>query len=571
MAKHNNRRVKRSVAPPVERALADVTSKQPRFQPRANAVTVFNSIYQWYKNELQQEPVYAVDNRARDTWLDKIWRKEPHIAGVISSAVSIDTNRGWWIAGGRNQVNRYNAILRGAEGGAGWRQYMAQGPQAYYTTDLGFLTEVARDGGPEGPLRDLFFLDPTRAYLTGNPATPLAYQPPIGKEQKWLPTDFFRVVNMPSINEDFRRLGFCPLSRAIQFVQLMLAIYEHDKEMLGAKAPRGLMLLQNISENQWVSAMTSRAANLTQMERDYYGGVAVIAQEGVEQIDAKLVALSQLPANFNIEVTTNLLMFGLALVFDRDAREFWPVSSGTLGTGAESQIQHVKATGKGGMSFILAYQDQLQRELPESLEFQFEQRDPQGELIDATVKKAWADVAAVLYDKGLGALDREEVRVWLADNGVIPAEWATLDDEVTAESSGEISGQKRSMASAWPEKEFMWASAFLSPMEPLIRRNHLGKTEYLYTTGYDFLYTNRRHPIARSMAYEYGGYNPSIARSLFGHSYQVLQPARLTVSRASEILYNKDGVKITQAEVDEAIKEGGERVGPEFAEMLQAE
>ena len=43
------------------------------------------------------------------------------------------------------------------------------------------------------------------------------------------------------------------------------------------------------------------------------------------------------------------------------------------------------------------------------------------------------------------------------------------------------------------------------------------------------------------------------------------------MSRASEILYNKDGVKITQAEVDEAIKEGGERVGPEFAEMLQAE
>ena len=94
MAKHNNRRVKRSLTPPVERALVDVASKQPRFQPSNNRQLVFNSIYHWYKNELQQEPAYMVDNRARDTWLDKIWRKEPHIAGVISSAVSIDTNRG---------------------------------------------------------------------------------------------------------------------------------------------------------------------------------------------------------------------------------------------------------------------------------------------------------------------------------------------------------------------------------------------------------------------------------------------------------------------------------------------
>ncbi len=582
MSKHRNRRAGRphpsvtQAQAKVERAIEPIASKQPRFNPK-DTKKIFSSIYKWAKDELQCEPAYATDSRHRDKWLDTVWRKEPHIAGVTSSVVSIDTNRAWWIAGGRNQVNRYNAILRRCEGGAGWRYYMAQGPQAYYNSDMGFLTEVARDGGPDGPMRDLFFLDSTRCYLTGNPNTPLAYTPDNQKEQKWAPNDFFRVVNMPSTNEAYKGLGFCNLSRAIQFIQIMVAVYEHDKEMLGAKAPRGILMLQNVGQQQWIDAMTARAANLTQMERDYYAGVSIIAQEGVDQIDAKLIALSQLPAGFDIEVTTNLMMYGLAVVYERDPREFWPVSSGPLGTGNETQIQHTKATAKGGLSFVLSYQDQIQQELPPQLEFQFEQRDIQGELVEATVKKAWADVGAVLFDKGQGPLTYDEVRVWLADAGVIPAEWASMTDEVTAESSGEVSGVQRSKnrrtvepASSWAEKEFMWASAFASPDEPIIRCNHLGKTEYLFGTGYDFLHTHKHHKMARAMAYEYGAYNPLIARSLFGHSYQVLKPLLLPVTRAAEILYDEDGVTITQEDVDQAIADGGERVGKEFEEIMTA-
>lgn len=73
------------------------------------------------------------------------------------------------------------------------------------------------------------------------------------------------------------------------------------------------------------------------------------------------------------------------------------------------------------------------------------------------------------------------------------------------------------------------------------------------------------------MAYEYGASNPVVARAIFGHSYQVLKPeALLTVSRASTILFKGDGIEITQEDVDQAIEDGGKRVGKEFAEILQA-
>lgn len=551
----------------VERAASIAAgSKQPRFGGQS-AQALFQSFYKWSKNELQIEPKYNADSRTRDRWLSEIWRKEPHIAGVLASVVSINANRGWWISGGRNQVNRYNAILRGVEDGAGWRQYFSQASQSFYTSDMGSITEVGRDIGPLGPMRDLYFVDSARCYLTGKRNTPLSYTPSDGTaEQSWLSGDYFRVSSMPSTNEAFRGLGFCALSRAVQLVQLMMAVYEHDREMLGAKAPRGLLLLNNIGESQWLNAMSARAANLTAMEREYYGGVAVLAQEGVDKVDAKLIALSQLPANFDIKISTDLLMYGLALVFEQDPNEFWPVSGAVLGRGNEAQLQHTKATGKGSLSFVLSYQDKLQKELPDTLEMEFEQRDIQGEMVEANVQKAWADVADVLYQKGVGPLTVDETRIWLAERGVIPTEWTLAKDEITAESSGEISGELRSI-NRMVKRVGLWSAAFTSPFEPLIRMNDMEQVEYICSSGMEWIRKYKSHPMARAMAAEYGWKNPTVARDIFGRSFQMPQ---LTVSRAAKILFENDEVTITQADVNEAIDEGADRIGDEYRDLVMA-
>src|SRR5690606_17354842 len=179
--------------------------------------------------------------------------------------------------------------------------------------------------------------------------------------------------------------------------KIMLAVYSHELEMLGARAPKGLLLLQNISEGQWQEAMKARDAALDSKMRQYYDSVAVLAQEGVDSVDAKLVALSQLPQGFDLEVFTNLLMYAYALAFGYDPIEFWPVLAGQLGRGRETDIQHRKGTGKGGLNFMLAFQEQLQQQLPETLHFEFEQRDQEGVLLDAKVGQAYADLVTTLY------------------------------------------------------------------------------------------------------------------------------------------------------------------------------
>lgn len=514
---------------------------------------MFASFYRWAKSAATEEPAYTTDSRKRDVWLSDVWMKESHLAGVINSVTAIDRNRDWTLVGGKQTVNRYNNILRGAEDGEGWRYFAGRAALSFYTSDLGAVTEIGRDG-PDGPARAFFNVDPTKCMLTGNAATPLSYTPHNGKEQLWNPADYFRTTPLPSIREEYRGLGLCAVSRVWQLVQLMIAIYEHDLEQLGARAPKGLLLLQNISEQQWNDAMAAREANLSKLEREYYGGVAILAQEGVDQIDAKLVALSQLPAGFDLEQVTKLIMLGIALGFGYDPIEFWPIDTGALGRSRESEIQHMKATGKGGIEFIRSFQDRLQRELPPTLLFEFEQRDVSGELSDAQVQKAWADVFAVYYGNGTGILSADEIRQLMVKQGIIPAEWTMAEEQAQTDSTGE----QRS----WLNTEAVWRSVFADPRQQIVRySSKTNRTELLAPSGYWLIQQHRAHPMARAV---YDEMPVAEFREVFSSRV-------FPVITQRETLFEDGDVEITTEDVARAINTAKKRVGPEFAAMLMAE
>lgn len=511
----------------VERAIERAKSKQPRLKNnKFDPSSFYASTLRWVSAASENEPSYVPDSRTRDKWLSMFWRQEPHLAGVISSVNSIDANRGWHLVGGRNQVGRFTDILRNAEDGAGWRQYISLQSSAYYTADIGALTETGRDG-KNGPLRALYHLDPTKCRLTGERKGPLQYHK---TKDAWTEDDYFRLVSMRNILEEYNGLGYCAESRVLDLSKIMLAVYSHELEMLGARAPKGLLLLQNVSQGQWTEAMKARDAALDSDMRKYYNAVAVIAQEGVDSIDAKLVALSQLPQGFDLEVFTNLLMYAYALCFGYDPIEFWPVLAGQLGRGRETDIQHRKGTGKGGLNFMLAFQEQLQLQLPETLHFEFEQRDQEGVLLDMEVMQAAANVAATLFSGGssmvpgpAGAkggdgepaesetvpaanatkatesiLTKDEVRTLLVNWGVIPADWTNTEEDVTATDAKDV--EKKRQKEQLMENETIRRAVYQFPNEPIVRYSWpQGKTQVLFSRGSEALQASR-YSLVKPMA-----------------------------------------------------------------------
>lgn len=412
---------------------------------------VFNSTLRWLRMAELEEPPYSVDSRLRDRWLQGFWRVEPFLAGIINNVTSIDANRGWTLTGGRNQVRKWTARLHDSANGKGWRYLIKTGSLSFWTTDINSIFGVereepyatlTREGVAPSPMLKLWNIDPSKCNLFPS----LAYAEEIPslevqteimyKNVPLMPWDYFRVASMPNDMEEYRGLGYSALSRCLNLAKLLYAVYQYDQEKLLAKAPRGLLLLHNITESQWNTAMEARDQRMSAKERQYYGGVEVLASDGGEyNPDAKLVALSQLPDGFDQKIMTDLLIYGYALCFGYDPREFWPVSGGTLGTGRETEIQAAKASGKGGKDFAWSFLECLQGELPETVHFEFEERDERGELLDAEILEAKTRVIerlSGLREQTGAVLTNEQVMTLLAQAGLVPEEWTLQEEDVTA-------------------------------------------------------------------------------------------------------------------------------------------
>lgn len=550
-----------TVAKSIERATKP-ESQQPRLANTSS--NVFGSYLPW-QNIAEIEPVpYSSDSRRRDAWLRTFWRLEPKLAGVVNAVTVIDSNRGWSIIGGRNQVRRYTDILHSVDGGAGWRMFARRASLSYWTTDMGAVVEVGRDG-EEGPMRALYHVDSARCKLTGSRDLPLEYYPALAGMQRWGPLDYFRVASMPSDDETYNGLGFSAVSRCVEVVRLLYAVMLHDQERVAARAPQGLLLLDGVGPEQFEQALAARRERLDADGRKYYGGVLVLCGNGLSQISANLVALSQLPANFDAEKFTAMSMYALALCFGYDPSEFWPVQFGALGRGTETEVQHTKATGKGGMDFILNLQEQMQLELPPTLQFEFESRDDQGELAAEMVKQAKVKTVTDMYGAGImqgsPLISREEGRILLAEQGIIDPEWTVAEEDVEAtdtddsdtDTNGETANptpdvgapevpaetprQRKQRVERWMELDRVQRAIETFPRDPVIR----------------YAWDGRR----------------GISEVLWSPHYV---PILRHVERAdkSKVLYKSGDVTITEDDVNLAIKEAKSQVGAELAQMLEA-
>lgn len=534
----------------VTQAKKKTFSKQPRFKD-INAGEFFYSTFQYVKGLGQDCPPYSVNSMARDLWLSDADHLEPHLAGVLHSVSSIDANRGWTLEGGRNQVSRYTDILRGwqvAPGVKGWRPSMVAQSLGYNSTDLGWVTELGRDG-KNGPVRGLYHLDPTRCQLNGDDLFPLKYTTLAGGAADWAYGDFMRGVNMINIQEKYNGLGYCAVSRCLDLMKIMVAIYEHDREQLGAQAPRGLLLLSKISQTNWDTAMEARKANLNAEGLAYFDAVAVLASE-TEDIDAKLVALSQLPAGFDMQKFTSLLMYGYALCFGFDASEFYPVQFGGLSQGVETEVMSEKASGKGGLNFVFTVQEQLQRPevLPPSLDFEFDQRDEQAEIQEAAVAEAWVKVYRAMREAGLqtdmqGGITKDEMRQLLADKNLIPKEWTEVEEDVVATDE-----QPNVDAPAAPLTPTLTSRERRILRDDLLSRVHVQHAVERFPLQDLVRYTWPQHRMT------------TVWQNLGALNHRLLYP--VTRAMPKDMLYQGDDFEITTQDVDRAIEQAPEDLKP---------
>lgn len=484
------------------RTFPKTASQQPRFaQTKVDDGT---SLFWWYMDrQAQATDVPRWGSNGRAAKLRGLIQDEPILGGAVASLGMKVQALDWTITGGKGRVATFHPLLAEAQDGEGWDALLDAWLQDYLVVDLGGVIELAR-AGRLGPVAGLYHVDASRLTLTSSVTEPLHYWPAGSKNKAipFAPTDFARIVDMRSPDEEKRGLGYSAVSRALKAAKLLTALYQYEEEQLSDLPPQGIVSITGMTMPEVISAMDLYEAKRAAKEQLTFKGVLWLAAQAnsLQQVDVKLTPFSTLPAHWDRKEIVTQYIYILALVFGVDPREFWPVSGGSLGTGKEAEVQAQKAKGKGfGRILTLIERAINWHVLPAGLEFSFVQQDAEDALQQATVHARLIENARRLWEPnaglGHGLIGTEEARRLLYEQQVLP-EWLQVgaQDWIETSETPEQPGAEEA-APPGPEEEAdagepaedsasqleqKAARAGLRPGEPLVAVHRDGSQERLW-------------------------------------------------------------------------------------------
>lgn len=331
-------------------------------------------------------------SRKRDEWMNDFWKLPGNdiLAGAMATMVAKVASTGWYISGPMSIAMAVRDMLANeSQFRAGYTDMIQPWVEGYYGRDMGGIVECHRASATdhEGPALGYAHLDESKCLLTRNPEYPIMYEDgeslrPVHRSQ------LLRIVDMPSGRERDRGVGFCSVGRCIVTAQILMDLAKYKRERLSDLPPAGLMFISNLTWQQW--QQISRRYNTRQRNEnnEIWRDLMVIC--GVDPqypTSAEMFELSQLPEHFDERDAVELAVYTFSIAFRTDAREFWPVSSGPLGTGMETRIQHLKAKGKG-VGIVLSAIERafaMPHALPEGTTFRFDYRDNEDDMEAATI------------------------------------------------------------------------------------------------------------------------------------------------------------------------------------------
>jgi hypothetical protein len=436
----------------------DLTRDSVQTRPDVMQATPGQSVLSgWLQVLAQADDAPRYWSRARDAWLREfvISPGNDLLAGTIATVVAKVAGTGWYIEGPERTANAYRRmLLEFSDFGAGWDTLISKLVYDYLTQDAGAWAERIR-GSKQGTCLGVAHLDAAQVWITGNPEYPALYATSFQADadedkrdwQKLHRSQVIHLVDTPSPRERMLNVGFCAVSRALTTARILMDIARYEREKLSDLPPAGLLLLNNLSQQQWGDLQKSYDTRQQQQGNTVWRQVMVaFGLDPSVPLSAEFKSFSELPEAFDKQTTTELAIYSFALAFRIDPREIWPASSGSLGTATETEVMHIKALTKGAGLLLTQIERAINDgfTLPPSCSFRFDSQDSDEDRRQMAVADAKAAFIRRLWEPaglGEGILSREEARAWLVREGLFEeTDLLVYEDDTRSDDSEQAKG-----------------------------------------------------------------------------------------------------------------------------------
>jgi len=364
----------------------------------------------------------------RDKELREFVKKEGNdiLAGAVSSMTKKFRAMNWVVDGPAATVQWAQDLLGNSEFGKGWSTFVGKTVEDYIECDRGAFWEIIGKGDADKPLQGLpvgiAHLDACQCQLTGDPNYPVVFLgAKDGRARKMHATRVVHLVDMESPNSAMNGVGFSSVSRVIASSELLLALAKYKREKLDDLPQAGLLVLNNVVPQKWEDAKAEYERGRRQLGQELWANImTLIGVDPAQPASANFVSFANLPDHFDEQSTVTTYINIIALAMGIDAREFWPVSSGALGTAAESLVMHQKAKGKGIGDLISTIERAVNWHLfPKRVSFEFDFTDDEEDAQRASIEDQKTVTIMRMFapdPAGETVATRMEIRQMLADN-----------------------------------------------------------------------------------------------------------------------------------------------------------
>lgn len=293
------------------------------------------------------------------------------------------------------------------------------------TSDNGAFVEKWGPGNPTTDLGDrpvvgFGHLDSRLCWRTFDPEYPVIYTNPQKNTRHKLHRS--RVImtadNVQPI-ELARGIGFCAVSRALQWIKIIRDIVTYRDEKVSGRFTRAIGMAKGVTRDQLAGALQANEEDAVNAGWVIYKGIPILAAPGMQagtDIDLILKDLASIPDGFEFESDVTLYAYILAWAFGTDAREFWPATASGA-TKGDATVQNMKSRGKG-IGFLIQTLEWMWRQcLPEVVTFEYDYSDDEQDKVVADIHKVKVDTLNVLVTRG--AISPLEMRALAIADGII--------------------------------------------------------------------------------------------------------------------------------------------------------
>ncbi len=320
-------------------------------------------------------------------------------------------------------------LFKGSNGRRGFKHFLNQHLQDYFTTDNGAFIEIDREDNskPGSKIIGLYHLDSMRCYRTGDPNVPVVYADLHNQYHFLTWWQVWDIADTPNSRNNYFGVGDCAAAGAYERIRRMVAIRLFQYQRLTAGTPYALTVVGGVTPQQMQDWKATNEADRLRKGHTVFGGHMLVPIMTKDPVSTATIPLTEMPQNYNESEEIEQAAVEYSAVLGIAKTDLKALTGRMAGTATQAEVMDSQADSGGLALWSGAFEDFInEMVMPSTVSFFWNFDKAKMKKAEADIANAYVTAASGMVAGGM--LTAQQGNNWLVDKDVLPKEMLAETD-----------------------------------------------------------------------------------------------------------------------------------------------